>query len=668
MARALSDEDITRISKEEGVDARYSLAIAGQENSNDESVSNKNAVGRFQIRPATFKAMLPDGDITNPEDNARAGIRYLKEGLTKTGGDFTKAAGYYYGGPNYDKKVAAAPNTKYDGLSIEGYQAGATNKLTADNSGKEVVPVDTANLYADGLTDQLKGLQTQADVQLANVQKTSENVGAQIQRNIQAQMDTVKQGGELAATVALDKFAQENQRAGENAAVLSKLGINTSDLDSTIAQIATDMQAQFKQAMGLRASIDERRNVSFYDNPLQAIINHFDVQGDIKQHNALVQKIGAEKAYVDNAADVASKIQQVNASKFTSVSLEGAKAAADILRNNATEKSLELQDKLLRNDFDTQVRAFSTIQARIRNIQESLTAESNRNTAQDRDAAIKAKAEAQLRDDQQVKLAGTMLGLTIEDRKTLDKSPKDMKEAVEYIIANGGSIGRDPITAWQVLQRGNADKMPPAVRYQKDILDTTYRAAFDKAKINAQWSTMNAKQRADMLAQKMIEESMAIENNPNMSVRPTFTGVPDNPYHVPPPDVMKNTDARNLRLTKIISDYQEQFKGKAVTDSMVFELAYANVGKDKMYGDITEAARDISLYYQSGAAYNNQKMRFSNFGMPNQTSYNFDKMDLMNYPSLVKKMMEKERMMTRDLSDIYNPDETSLLRSQAGAQ
>lgn len=68
--------------------------------------SNAGAVGGMQIIPSTFNQMADQGwDISNPEHNARAGIRYIREMDKLAGGDPVLAAAGYYGGPGGLRKA-----------------------------------------------------------------------------------------------------------------------------------------------------------------------------------------------------------------------------------------------------------------------------------------------------------------------------------------------------------------------------------------------------------------------------------------------------------------------------------------------------------------------------------------------------------------------------------
>jgi len=123
---ALKAEGIT------GKLAAVARSIYAQESGSgvNTKTSNAGAVGNMQVIPSTFKAIADKGwDIKNPMHNMRAGIRYVKEGFNKAGGDPALTGAYYYGGPKglaaaekgvarYDTKNPKAPNTLQYGQQI----------------------------------------------------------------------------------------------------------------------------------------------------------------------------------------------------------------------------------------------------------------------------------------------------------------------------------------------------------------------------------------------------------------------------------------------------------------------------------------------------------------------------------------------------------------------
>lgn len=67
---------------------------------NPQAVSNRGARGRMQVMPGTFNEIADPGwDINNDYHNSRAGMRYLRQGFDKSGGDPALTGAYYYGGP-----------------------------------------------------------------------------------------------------------------------------------------------------------------------------------------------------------------------------------------------------------------------------------------------------------------------------------------------------------------------------------------------------------------------------------------------------------------------------------------------------------------------------------------------------------------------------------------
>jgi len=112
--------------------ADIARSIYAQESSSGKNTktSNAGAVGGMQIIPSTFKSVADrDWDINDPVQNARAGIRYIKQLHEQAGGDPTLTAAGYYGGPGglekarrgvavSDPRNPNAPNTLQYGQQV----------------------------------------------------------------------------------------------------------------------------------------------------------------------------------------------------------------------------------------------------------------------------------------------------------------------------------------------------------------------------------------------------------------------------------------------------------------------------------------------------------------------------------------------------------------------
>ena len=94
--KALVDEGIVGTPLESLARSIYMQESSGGKNT---KTSNAGAVGGMQILPGTFNEVLPGGNINDPYDNSRAGLRYIKKMNDLAGGDLTLTAAGYYGGP-----------------------------------------------------------------------------------------------------------------------------------------------------------------------------------------------------------------------------------------------------------------------------------------------------------------------------------------------------------------------------------------------------------------------------------------------------------------------------------------------------------------------------------------------------------------------------------------
>lgn len=116
--------------------------------------SNAGAHGGMQIIPSTFNSVADKGwDINNPEHNARAGIRYLKQLDKMSGGVPELTAAGYYGGPGGMKKARQgiavsdprnphAPNTlQYGQQVVQRMQGNTAPQLTQPTQVVQAAPV-----------------------------------------------------------------------------------------------------------------------------------------------------------------------------------------------------------------------------------------------------------------------------------------------------------------------------------------------------------------------------------------------------------------------------------------------------------------------------------------------------------------------------------------------
>jgi soluble lytic murein transglycosylase-like protein len=93
------DEMLTRAAAKEGIDASLLKAVATAESGLDAgAVSGAGAKGVMQLMDSTARA-LGVRDSFDPAQNIAGGAKYLKQMLTRYGGDVTRALAAYNAGP-----------------------------------------------------------------------------------------------------------------------------------------------------------------------------------------------------------------------------------------------------------------------------------------------------------------------------------------------------------------------------------------------------------------------------------------------------------------------------------------------------------------------------------------------------------------------------------------
>ncbi len=135
---ALAAEGVT------GKLAALSRSIYSQESGGgrNTTTSNAGARGGMQIIPSTFASVADKGwSIDDPLQNARAGIRYLKQLDKQAGGDPALTAAGYYGGPGGMEKArrGVAVSDPRNPKAPDTLQYGA--QVVARMGGEKVAPV-----------------------------------------------------------------------------------------------------------------------------------------------------------------------------------------------------------------------------------------------------------------------------------------------------------------------------------------------------------------------------------------------------------------------------------------------------------------------------------------------------------------------------------------------
>jgi hypothetical protein len=669
-----TEDDIIALANKYGLPPEAALAIYNQESSGGRNVktSDKGAMGGFQLIPTTFASMNVGEDITDPMQNAEAGIKYLAEGYKKTG-SIEGMAGYYHAGPAYARKLADNPNMGDGSIRTADYQrqVGANAKRIAMEKGFSAVsdtsPDESAGLnmrVADApatgnttptlagkpkvdVSQQLVDVMEQGQSAVKDLIVSSEQLGETLKDNIKGKMESLGKQGELKATIAREKFYHESQIASENAADLSRLGINTNDSSSIIAGIERDMVENYKQQRELRAKIEANREGASGFNlldPIGSIVAGTTLTRDIRRHNALVRQNNADRDFIDGTTAAAEKVTKANLLRHTSISAQGAAAAADLAIEEANKNKIDAQDQLIRQDFDTKVRTLSGIEGNIRILQAADNAATN--GAIKMEAAKQKQVRQALADsrDAKIKVASSVLGMDIPNELELKKQPKPVQDVVYRIFDGGleGTIANSPLEASEMLNMPgtNLSKMDRSTAHMASTLDAIRKQEEKKIMANAETKSLPKERRRELLNSKMQEALDRAETNPNIEIPGGYDGSGKiaNPYARPSIDIMtQDPNAQKLKLTAILQEHSKVLPNIPLTDSLIPALALEQVGTK--YKDVGEAAKDMTEFYRSAIIRNNNTFRLDALGLPPQTQYRYEGKDLTKYNDVMKVLL-----------------------------
>ena len=99
----------TAASRETGIPLSLLVAVAYVESNMDpDARSHAGAEGLLQLMPATARELRADATV--PDQNVRAGARYLDQMLERFGGDLELALAAYNAGPNAVAEAGGAPS------------------------------------------------------------------------------------------------------------------------------------------------------------------------------------------------------------------------------------------------------------------------------------------------------------------------------------------------------------------------------------------------------------------------------------------------------------------------------------------------------------------------------------------------------------------------------
>lgn len=262
----------TRIAAEEGVDPALVLEVMGAESAgNPGAVSSAGARGLMQLMPRTA-AGLGVTDIHDPEQNIRAGVRYLKEQI-QTFGSVPLGLAAYNAGPSRVASARGIPNIP----ETQAYVKTIMGRLESPWSRKIAPPLmagDPNNMGMDVPSDPRYGAdsmypigpqQPQGMPMLPGAQQPMDQTQTLLQRMatsplIQMGLATLAQGGGTAM--------QQISRGAQQGMMAARMAYESQQkFDATLSKQALDMEAAVEKR---RQMLEARQIADQLSDPVMA--------------------------------------------------------------------------------------------------------------------------------------------------------------------------------------------------------------------------------------------------------------------------------------------------------------------------------------------------------------------------------------------------------------
>lgn len=272
--KALADEGLVGTPLESLARSIYMQESSGGRNT---KTSNAGAVGGMQILPGTFNEMLPGGNINDPYDNSRAGLRYIKKLSNLSGGDPSLVAAGYYGGPGGMQKakqgVAVSDPRNPNAPTTLEYAKQVTSRQGKSNVSRETLKPESVIADAGEGYQAAYALMAMADEE-PETEREIEAREAQEEQSAAQQFAAIQK--QLAAVKPASPFAgQEPQQFNEGGDVNKEVSFEKKIANMVGLGPAYETSVQAPKDMGM--SGDE------------------GTQGDAMRHMVLMREI--EKKY-----------------------------------------------------------------------------------------------------------------------------------------------------------------------------------------------------------------------------------------------------------------------------------------------------------------------------------------------------------------------------------
>lgn len=638
---ALRTSEYLALAAQEEIDPADALALYEIESS---SGTDEKAGGNIlQVTPAAFAEVMPEGgDINNPRDSAIAGMRYFKKHAYGKGYDAASRYGSYLGGPGFEKTLNTGdPETvnylikranKFENLQQK--YAAQTGNYTPGSGNVETGPQPLGLLDLED--NKLPNPDLSADEQLKNFLKTISTLGSDFSKkagDIRAEYfksatdvaDWIQQKYSVDKTKVLADAAVQAQEGLESASRLSAFGLNSSDVSNMGVQIALRM-SKTKQEMDVQlAEINKQQETSFLTDPIGAISSYFTLPSAVARYNGLVRQFNNDEQYLGITAARQQELDAVNRPKFGMQKAAAAVAATQALALDANIKATETKMQAMHFDWQLANGELSRVIAQANFYRELVSMNERNADRKDMLAMKKDKEEAEkaiFREDQ---IAASMVGITLNSPKDIQRLSAQQKALVNQVKTSGGTqYGDNVYEALKLMNLGNPNLMPEGNRVMYDFATQAWKDAVTVIDKNPELRTLSGKAKEAKITELMAQQF----NNwhDNVDQKPlSGSGKQGNIYKAKPasqmillPDVAKTQ--LGLSLTAALKANPNWVPSDADVVKFAQTLVF---GPNPEYSSPEQAALDVTKYFQSAIKLNNDTFNFQGWKVDRQTAYRF---------------------------------------------
>lgn len=612
----------------------------------EDVTSKAGAYGVMQVKPSTHEGLkrtgvLPsDHTMDDWKGQVEAGVAALKDLQRQhktTDPDVLAAA--YNGG---NKAAAAAKAGDFDALPPETKDYLAKSSLAntmlgnrpAAPSQRDVrlaespIPVqmavgDTSNIgentavrATDAFEQVFKNTKTIMDNLISDITSSTKAEAAARNSQADAIITAGKAAGDEAAAAASLKATTANTRQK----ILTTLNIDPNVTDSLISSMLARFQTLDDERQPLKAEIDARQSIGFFDNPVQYLANQTRLPGMINQYNAIARDQNESLERINVAEGIAKAADETmvgpTADQYTqygiaATNLAAAKANADAEGAKAEAASATAR-KVLGIAHIIGTEGTMAMQA----VQYNLLA----GARQEKIDASEALRKERDTISNQLSLVGKTIGapnITFTDWQKMSAAEREAWSTRMRTSRLGDNLSESiPF----ILKYGNLSTMANtgSAEIAKTVSDIEKEARKSAELLQSNAATrLNEKKPREYYmpdAYRILQEGIETARDTNLMAAP-----PTNPYvanHFATTMAWKGNP--NNTVYKTVSTAAKA-KVSTLTDKTVLETVTKLVGDGKLTA--SQAANDVSEYYSEVIKRNNANRGLSLLGLPAQTNY-----------------------------------------------